>query len=141
MAVSLRGNPDHPFSVGELCPKVNRYLDRVYHPDRILTPLIRTGPKGSGEFREATWPEALEFAATELRRVIDTYGGEAVVPYSSAGTQGLIQMSSLDRRFFAHLGATRMTGSVCGATAGAGMSLAYGLPLGAEPVDLSIPST
>jgi anaerobic selenocysteine-containing dehydrogenase len=136
VAVSLRGNPDHPFSVGELCPKVNRYLDRVYHPDRILTPLIRTGPKGSGEFREATWPEALEFAATELRRVIDTYGGEAVVPYSSAGTQGLIQMSSLDRRFFAHLGATRMTGSVCGATAGAGMSLAYGLPLGAEPVDL-----
>src|SRR4051794_6862707 len=55
VAVRLRGNPNHPYSLGELCPKVNRFLDRVYHPDRILHPLVRTGAKGSGAFRRVSW--------------------------------------------------------------------------------------
>lgn len=136
VAVRLRGNPDHPYSRGELCPKVNRFLDRVHHPDRILTPLLRTGPKGSGRFAPTSWDEALARTAEGLRAVIDRWGGEAVLPWSSAGTQGLLQMSSLDRRFFARLGSSRLTGSLCGATAAAGVALTNGTPLGADPLDV-----
>lgn len=135
-AVKLRGNPDHPYSRGELCPKVNRFLDRVYHPDRVLHPLVRTGTKGSGEFRQASWDEALDLVAGRLRDVIDRYGGEAIVPWGDAGTQGLIQMSSLDRRFFARLGASRQVGSLCGATAGAGLAATYGSRRSADPMDV-----
>lgn len=135
-AVKLRGNPDHPYSRGELCPKVNRFLDRVYHPDRVLHPLIRTGPKGEGEFRRATWDEALELVADRLHKVIERHGGEAIVPWRDAGTQGLIQMTSLDRRFFARLGASRQVGSLCGGTAGAGLSATYGSGRSADPMDV-----
>jgi anaerobic selenocysteine-containing dehydrogenase len=135
-AVKLRGNPDHPFSRGELCPKVNRLLERVYHTDRVLHPLIRTGPKGAGEFRQASWDEALGLVAAHLHQVLADHGGEAIVPWGDAGTQGLIQMSSLDRRFFARLGASRQVGSLCGATAGAGMAATVGSRRGADPMDV-----
>lgn len=135
-AVKLRGNPDHPYSRGELCPKVNRFLDRVYHPDRLLHPMVRVGPKGAGEFRQATWDEALATIADRLQGVIATYGGESVLPWWDAGTQGLIQMSSLDRRFFARLGASRLTGSLCGGTAKAGLAATYGSGKSADPMDV-----
>jgi anaerobic selenocysteine-containing dehydrogenase len=136
VAVKLRGNPRHPYSQGELCPKVNRFLDRVYHPDRILTPLIREGAKGEGRFRPVSWEEALDVVATRLRDVLDRAGGEAILPWHSAGTQGLIQMSSLDRRFFARLGAIRPTGSLCGAAAKAGLAATYGDGRSADPMDV-----
>jgi anaerobic selenocysteine-containing dehydrogenase len=135
-AVKLRGNRDHPYSRGELCPKVNKFLDRVYHPDRVLHPLIRTGAKGSGEFRKATWEEALTLVAERVRSVIDRYGGEAILPWVDAGTQGMIQMTSLDQRFFARLGASQQTGSLCGATAGAGLAATYGSRKSADPMDV-----
>ena len=135
-AVKLRGNPDHPYSKGELCPKVNRFLDRVYHPGRVLHPLIRTGAKGAGEFRQATWDEALSLVAERVRAVIDDHGGEAVLPWVDAGTQGMVQMTSLDQRFFARLGASRQTGSLCGATAGAGLAATYGGRKSADPMDV-----
>ena len=135
-AVKLRGNPDHPYSRGELCPKVNRFIDRVYHPDRLLHPMIRVGPKGEGRFRQATWDEALTTIADRLQDVIATHGGESILPWWDAGTQGLIQMSSLDRRFFARLGASRLTGSLCGATAKAGLAATYGSGKSADPMDV-----
>lgn len=136
VAVKLRGNPDHPFSRGELCPKVNRFLDRVYHPDRLLHPLIRSGPKGSGSFRSASWDEAVGLVSDRLRSVIAQHGGEAIYPWWDAGTQGAVQMSSLDRRFFSNLGASQLTGSVCGATAKAGLAATYGSGLSADPLDI-----
>lgn len=136
VAVKMRGNPEHPYSRGELCPKVNRFLDRVYSPDRILTPLIRTGPKGSGRFRAASWDEALARTATELHEIIERHGGQAVLPWGDAGTQGLIQMNSLDRRFFAKVGSSRQVDSLCGATASAGTALTIGAPLAADPLDI-----
>jgi anaerobic selenocysteine-containing dehydrogenase len=135
-AVKMRGNPDHPYSRGELCPKVNRFLERVYHPDRVLHPLIRVGPKGAGEFRQATWDEALGLVAERLRKVIEEHGGEAVLPWGDAGTQGLLQMSYLDKFFFAGLGASRQVDSLCGATAGAGMAATYGDRHSADPMDV-----
>lgn len=136
VAIKLRGNPDHPYSLGELCPKVNRFLDRVYHPDRLLYPLIRTGRKGSGEFRRASWDDALTTVAERVKAIVDEHGGESVLPWWDAGTQGLIQMSSLDRRFFANLGASRLTGSLCGGTAKAGLASTYGSGLSADPTEI-----
>jgi len=136
VAVKMRGNPEHPYSQGELCPKVNRFLDRVYSPLRVLTPLIRTGVKGSGEFREASWDEATGLVADRLHDVLARDGGEAIMPWGDAGTQGLLQMNSLDRRFFARLGASRQVDSLCGDTAKIGSALTLGSPLGSDPMDV-----
>jgi anaerobic selenocysteine-containing dehydrogenase len=136
VAVKLRGNPDHPYSQGELCPKVNRFLDRVYSPDRILTPLRRTGPKGAGEFAPTTWDDALATVAAELHRVIETFGAEAVLPYSSAGNQSLLSVMGNDSRFFHHLGATRLVRALCGPTVGAGVTMTNGTGRTLDPLEL-----
>jgi len=126
VAVKLRGNKDHPYSAGELCPKVNRFLDRVYDPDRILTPLRRTGPKGTGRFEATTWDDALSTIADNLHRVIARHGAEAVMPFSSAGNQSLLSVMGLDGRFFHHMGATRLVRALCGPTVGAGITMTNG---------------
>ena len=136
VVVKLRGNPAHPFSRGELCPKVNRFVERVYAPDRLLHPLVRDGAKGTGSFRRATWDEALALVRDRVRGLIDAHGAEAVVGWGSAGSQGVLSHSSLDQRFFGHLGATRMVGSLCGATAGAGVASTFGTGRAADPLDV-----
>ena len=136
VAVKMRGNPDHPYSRGELCPKVNRFLDRAYSPDRILTPLIIDGPKGSGRYRRASWDEALSLVAERLHGIIERSGGEAIVPWGDAGTQGALMMDSLSQRFFARLGASRQVDSLCGATAGVGTASSLGTPLASDPLDV-----
>ena len=136
VAVKLRGNPEHPYSRGELCPKVNRYLDRVYSPDRILTPLVRVGHKGEGRFEPVSWDEALARVSARFHEILDHHGGEAILPWWDAGTQGLLQMSSLDRRLFARLGAARLTGSLCGATAGFGTAATNGTARAGDPTDV-----
>ncbi len=136
VAVKLRGNPEHPYSAGELCPKVNRMLDRVYSPERVLTPLRRTGPKGVGEFSPITWDDALAEIASNLHRVIDTYGAEAVMPMSSAGNQSLLAMRGLSGRFFGHMGASKLTRALCGVTVGAGMAVTNGSSKGLDPLQM-----
>ena len=135
-AVSMRGNPDHPYSQGELCPKVNRFLDRVYSPDRIVTPLIRTGAKGEAQFRAASWDEALTLVAERVGEIVHNWGGQAVVPWGDAGTQGSLMMNSLDRRFFARLGSSVQVDSLCGAAALSGTAAALGSPLTCDPLDV-----
>jgi anaerobic selenocysteine-containing dehydrogenase len=136
VAVALRGNPEHPYSAGELCPKVNRFLDRVYDPDRLVTPLRRTGPKGSGAFEPVSWDDALAEIGRRLHAVIDAHGAEAVLPFSDAGNQSVLAMMGLSSRFFHHLGASRLVRALCGPTVGAGMSMTTGTPLGADPLDV-----
>lgn len=126
VAVKLRGNPDHPYSQGELCPKVNRFVDRVYSPDRILTPLRRVGAKGEGRFEPTTWDDALATIAERLHGVIDGFGAEAVLPFSDAGNQSLLSMMGMDGRFFHHMGASRLTRALCGPTVGAGITMTNG---------------
>ncbi len=135
-AVKIRGNANHPYSKGELCPKVNRFLDRVYSKDRILTPLIRTGIKGSAEFRQASWDEALHLVATKVGEAVTTWGGESVLPWGDAGTQGALMRSSLDRRFFARLGASRQVDSLCGDTAKIATKSALGSSLTCDPLEV-----
>jgi anaerobic selenocysteine-containing dehydrogenase len=136
VAVRMRGNPRHPYSAGELCPKVNRFIDRVYDPDRILHPLRRIGPKGSGEFEQITWNEALTEIARRLHGVIDEHGAEAVLPFSDAGNQGLLAMMGINARFFAHMGASKLLRAICGPTVGAGLRMTNGTGRGMDALEL-----
>ena len=135
VAVKLRGTPEHPFSQGELCPKVNRFLDRVYDPNRVLHPLRRVGAKGEGRFEQISWDEALTEIAARLHETIRTHGPESVLPFSDAGNQSVLAMMGLSSRFFHHLGASRLVRAICGPTVGAGMSMTNGTGLGADPLD------
>ena len=136
VAVKFRGDPDHPYSKGELCPKVNRFLDRVYSPDRILHPLRRVGPKGSGEFEQISWDDALAEIATRLKDLVDIHGAEAVLPFSDAGNQSVLALQGLSSRFFNHLGASRLVRAICGPTVGAGVSMTNGSSLGMDPLEI-----
>ena len=136
VAVKLRGNADHPFSQGELCPKVNRFLDRVNSPDRILHPMRRVGPKGSGEFERITWNDALGEIGTRLNGVIDNHGPEALLPYSDAGNQSLLSMFGAGGRFFNHVGATQLTRAICGVAVGAGASMTNGSGASLEATEM-----
>src|SRR5271154_7351402 len=102
----LRGNPGHPVTRGFLCGKVARYLDREYSPDRLLYPQKRIGVKGEGRFERITWDQALEEIAGQLQHVAAEHGAEAILPYSYAGTMGLLQGAGMDRRFFHKIGAS-----------------------------------
>ena len=141
VAVNLRGDPSHPFTEGQLCPKVNPYLDRVYHPDRLLHPLRRVGPKGEARFEPMSWDAAVSEIATRLSSAIARHGGETVLPYSLDGTQGLIQKGVMADRFFAALGATRLNRHICGVTAWLGASDVLGVPLGSDPTDVEFART
>lgn len=134
-ATKLRGNPDHPFSRGELCPKVNRYLDRVYSPDRVLTPLRRVGPKGSGEFAPTTWESALSEIGERWSSIASDIGSEAIMGLWDAGNQSVLAMHSHER-FMARIGASRMVDAVCGQAAGVGTAATYGSGRGADPVEI-----
>jgi anaerobic selenocysteine-containing dehydrogenase len=132
-AVGVAGDPDHPITVGFLCGKVSNYLERVYAEDRILHPLVRRGAKGEGEFERVSWDEALDRVANGLMRVRDEFGGEAILPYSYAGTQGLIQGNVMSARVMNALGATDLERTIC-ATAGiAGTVMAQGLSPEVDP--------
>ncbi len=135
-AVKLRGKESHPFTRGELCPKVNPFLDRVYHPDRVLHPMIRTGPKGDGEFTRVSWDDALAEIAGRLEHVIDTEGPAAILPYGYAGNQGLLQCAAMSERLFNRMGASRIAGGLCGNTANAGIVATIGSGVGIDPEDL-----
>jgi anaerobic selenocysteine-containing dehydrogenase len=136
VAVQLRGTKEHPTSYGELCPKVNYFLERVYSPQRILHPLRRVGPKGSGEFEQVTWDEALTDIATRLHQIIDTHGPEAVLPYYDAGNQSLLAMDGIAHRFFHQMGASKLLMAICGKSVGAGLSMTNGSGLSVDPMEI-----
>jgi anaerobic selenocysteine-containing dehydrogenase len=129
----LRGHPEHPVTRGFLCGKVARYLDREYHPNRLLHPLKRVGPKGEGQFERITWDEALDTIAARLSAIADEFGPEAILPYSYAGTMGFLNGSGMDRRFFHRLGASRLDRTICSTAGGVGYNTALGMRYGTEP--------
>jgi len=133
VAQKLAGDPAHPFTRGTLCAKVNHYLERVYHRDRVLHPLKRVGPKGTAQFARVSWDEALADIAARWQRIIKESGAEAILPYSSAGVQGLIQLHSLDRRLFGSMGCSNLDRNICGAVASAGLTTTIGTGTGIDP--------
>ncbi|OLB31607.1 MAG: molybdopterin oxidoreductase [Ktedonobacter sp. 13_2_20CM_53_11] len=132
-AVCVRGRADHPITRGWLCAKVNRYLDRVYHPERILYPMRRVGPKGSGEFARITWEEAIAEITVRWRDIISQQGAECILPYSYAGTLGLVNGAVTDSRFWNRLGACRLERAICGHAAEEAVLLTVGGRLAPSP--------
>jgi anaerobic selenocysteine-containing dehydrogenase len=132
-AVSVRGRADHPVTKGWLCAKVNRYLDRVYHPDRVLYPMRRVGPKGSGEFERVTWEEAIAEITGRWRDIIAQHGAECILPYSYAGTLGLVNGAVTNGRFWQRLGACGLERSICGHAAEEAVTLTIGGRLSPPP--------
>jgi anaerobic selenocysteine-containing dehydrogenase len=129
----LRGNPAHPVTRGFLCGKVARYLEREYHPDRLLYPQRRAGAKGEGRFERISWDEALDTIAERLLAIANEFGPESILPYSYAGSMGLLQANGMDRRFFHRLGASRLDRTICSTAGMAGMTAALGNRYATEP--------
>ena len=125
VAVQLRGDPGHAPTGGALCTKVSRYLERTYHPERVLRPLRRSGPKGSGSFEPVSWDEALDDIAARLRRLA-AVDAESIVPYSYCGTMGLVQGESMAGRFFHRLGASLLDRTICSTAGGEGLQQVLG---------------
>ncbi len=119
-AVRVQGNPAHRHTDGVLCAKVSKYAERTHHPERILTPLMRTGPKGSGQFTPVSWDDALAGIAARLGKIA-ARDPQAILPYSYAGTMGLVQGESMDRRFFHRLGASQLARTICATAGGEGL--------------------
>jgi len=137
-AVRLRGAADHPITRGVLCAKVDRYLERTYHRDRLLFPLRRVGAKGEGRFERIPWDEALDVIAARLQEIASRDGPQAILPYSYAGTMGLVQGQSMDRRFFHRLGASRLERTICSEAGYRGLLYTLGSARGPASEDFAL---
>jgi len=140
-ATRVQGDPNHPVTRGFLCGKVAKYLDRVYSPDRLLYPMRRRAgvpktllPHGreSEAFERISWDEALDTIASRLQAISDQHGPESILPYSYAGTIGVLGFGSMDRRFFHRLGASRLNRTICSKAGGEALVSVYGRKLGTD---------
>ena len=129
VAIKVRGNPAHPATDGVLCTKVSRYTERTYHPERLLQPLRRSGPKGSGHFEPVSWDEALNDIAQRLS-AIAARDPEGILPYSYCGTMGLVQGESMAARFFHRLGASLLDRTICASAGSEALNQTYGAKVG-----------
>jgi len=133
-ATRIAGDPDHPMTQGFLCTKVSKYLERTYHPDRLTYPQIRVGKKGEGRFRRATWDEATALIAERLKAIIASPDGpQAILPYSYAGTMGLVQGEGMASRFFRRIGASFLDRTICSSAGAEAFALTYGTRMGTDP--------
>ncbi len=130
-ATEVRGDPDHPNTAGVLCTKVSRYVERVYHPDRLLYPLKRIGSKGEGRFERISWDEALSTIAARLKAIAQR-DARAILPYSYAGTMGAVQGESMAMRFFNRLGASQLDRTICSTAGGTGYKYTIGAKIGTD---------
>jgi len=141
-ATRIQGDPSHPVTRGFLCGKVAKYLDRVYSPARLLQPMRRARGAAKGKMplgREAEvfepigWDEALDLIAERLSSITQQHGPESILPYSYAGTMGVLGYGSMDRRFFHRLGASRLDRTICATAGGDALVSVYGKKLGTDP--------
>jgi anaerobic selenocysteine-containing dehydrogenase len=132
VALKVSGNSMHPHTMGVLCTKVSRYTERTYHPDRLRHPLRRSGPKGSGQFERVSWEDALKDIAARLGQIASRgpESAQAIVPYSYAGTMGLVQGESMAARFFHQLGASGLERTICASAGAEGLIHTLGAKVG-----------
>lgn len=131
-AVAVRGDPEHPFNRGTLCPKMTRYERSVHSERRLTVPLRRSGAKGEGRFVPVSWEAALAETADRWRAIIGRWGAEAILPYSYAGTMGLLQRNA-GHPFFHRLGASRLERSICTPAKSAGFAAVLGTTPAPDP--------
>lgn len=130
--IGVRGDPAHPYTRGLLCPKMAHYERIIHSPERLKQPLVRTGAKGSGVFREASWSEAIGMIGQRWRKIIECYGGESILPASYGGTMGLLQRNA-GHALFHKLSASRLERNLCSSAKGYGWEAVMGGTLQAEP--------
>ena len=133
----VRGAKDDPYTAGVICEKVARYAERVHNPDRILHPLKRVGPKGSGQFERVSWDEALDDIANRFLQIEEEFGAEAIWPYNYAGTMGHVMRDGLDRLRNAK-GYSRQYGTICSMISWAGYVAGTGKLMGANPEEMAL---
>jgi anaerobic selenocysteine-containing dehydrogenase len=131
VAVEIKGDPDHPTTAGVLCTKVSRYAERTYHKDRLLHPMKRIGPKGAGQFERISWDEALDTIAARFKDIA-ARDPQALLPYSYAGTMGLVQGESMAARFLHKFGASLLDRTICATAGGAGYTYTIGARMGTD---------
>ena len=129
----IRGAKDMPYTDGVVCAKVARYAERAHHPDRLTTPLKRTGAKGEGKFAPISWAEALDIVADAFKSAADKFGAQAIWPYNYAGTMGLVQRDGL-QRFRRVMGTSLMDGTICSTIGKAGWKAGVGSVIGTDPL-------
>lgn len=134
--ISVGGDEEQPFTNGFLCTKTNHYLERLYSPERILHPLRRVGAKGSGEFEQISFDEAIETIAARFKNIVQEFGAEAILPFSYGGNMGKLAFASMDRRFFHYLGASLLDRTICATAATEGYLYTMGAKMGTDPEGL-----
>lgn len=131
--IGVKGNPDHPMTRGGLCVKLRDYEKRHYHPDRLLYPMKRVGPKGSKQFERITWDEALDTIVDRWQSIIAEHGPRAILPASYLGNQGLVHGLNGGDAFFNRLGATVCERTFCGEGSCTAWLLTVGPTAGVDP--------
>lgn len=131
-AIRVLGDHEHPHTQGTLCSKMNHYEKTVHSPERITQPLLRTGPKGTGEFAPISWDEAIDYIKIRWQKLIGEYGTESILPYSYAGTMGVVQRN-IGEAFFHKLGASRLQRTICSSAKGYGWSTVMGSTMAIHP--------
>jgi anaerobic selenocysteine-containing dehydrogenase len=129
--------PGNPLTDGWICKKVKQHTRRIYSPDRVMTPLIRVGAKGSGEFRAASWEEALQLISAQMKTALTEVGPDAIVPFTYNSSAGVHEGSSMTEALFAALGASTVEHSICAATAGAAWDSVIPDLVSADPFDVA----
>ncbi|PAD77273.1 molybdopterin-containing oxidoreductase family protein [Paenibacillus campinasensis] len=133
--VKVTGNPEHPITKGAICNKVRHMTHRIYHPERVLYPLRRTGAKGEGAFERISWDEAIREITERFKALIAQYGPESILPYSFYGNMGILSVDGMDRRFFNALGASQLKQTICNSAGNAGFKSVMGFNGGTVPED------
>lgn len=133
--IKVEGDPQHPVTQGAICNKVRHMAERVQHPERLMHPLRRVGPKGEGSFEIISWEEAIREIAGKFNQLSADYGAESILPYSFYGNMGVLSVDGMDRRFFNALGASRLQQTICSAAGTVGWNYTMGFNGGTSPED------
>ncbi|PSR34092.1 MAG: oxidoreductase [Sulfobacillus benefaciens] len=133
--IKVTGNPGHPVTRGAICDKVRHLPMRTYHPERLMRPMRRLGPKGTLRFEPISWDAAYAEISERFRSIIQTHGPEAILPYSFYGNMGILNAEGMDRRFFNRLGSSVLDRTICNSSGAEGFRYTMGVNAGLDPED------